>query len=494
MVLFSMKTTKNAITHLKIKHNVGPKGRIVATTTPAQQTIQAAFGRSMPRILFNEDIFKELLLLWVIDANVSFRMCEQPSFRTLCAYLAACQPDYSGIYRALPQSGNAIKRYLLTWYEAMREEVKLKLRSTTVKIHFSFDMWSGPNQHAYQAIVAHWLDGSGTLHAALLSLHRFEGAHSGINQAEHLWHTLQLYDILPFVGMFNVDNASNNDTALVDVARRLRDAGHTSFDPIQTRLRCFGHVLNLVVKAILWGKDVEAFELNHRAAEAELGPIRDWQHKGPLKKLHNCLTYILKTPQRRDAFATVVKRVYPDETVHTVFLGNITRWSSDYESILRAFRLRDAIEEYLQLVIRQNTNGEYQREDPSALVNDELLPDDWDYLKCIKEILAPFREWSLRLQGRYSNGCVSDILPAMDELLSHLEDMKVQFSDNPPLVKMIELGWSILDKYVLFIPIGTALLTSTKILCEDRTLTSVCDCSGFASQYEVQLLPGGVEG
>jgi hypothetical protein len=222
-----------------------------------------------------------------------------------------------------------------------------------------------------------------------------------------------------------------------------------------------------VVKAILWGKDVEASEPNHRAAEAELGPIHDWQRKGPLKKLHNCLTYILKTPQRRDAFAAVVRRVYPDETVHTVFVGNITRWSSDYESILRAFRLRDAIEDYLRMVIRQNVNGEYQREDPSALVNDELLPDDWDYMKCIKEILGPFKEWSLRLQGRYSNGCVSDILPAMDELLSHVEDMKVQFCRDPPLVRMIELGWNILDKYVHFIPIGTTLLTFTKILCED---------------------------
>jgi len=93
-----MKTTKNAITHLKTKHNIGPKGTIITRTTPAQQTIQVAFGRSTPRILFNENIFKELLLLWVVDANVSFRMCEQPSFRTLCTYLAACQPDYSRIY------------------------------------------------------------------------------------------------------------------------------------------------------------------------------------------------------------------------------------------------------------------------------------------------------------------------------------------------------------------------------------------------------------
>jgi len=195
----------------------------------------------------------------------------------------------------------------------MRNDVKSKVHSTTVKIHFSFDMWSGPNQHSYQAIVAHWLDGRGTLYTALLSLHCFEGAHSSINQAENLWHTLQLYDILPFVGMFNVDNTSNNDTALVEVARRLRDAGYTSFDPIQARLRCFGHVLNLVVKAILCClvaplrpapaappprvKMLKLSSLNHRAAEAELGPIHDWQRKGPLKKLHNYLTYILKTPQ-----------------------------------------------------------------------------------------------------------------------------------------------------------------------------------------------------
>jgi len=58
------------------------------------------------------------------------------------------------------------------------------------------------------------------------------------------------------------------------------------------------------------------------------------------------LTYILKTPQRRDEFAIVVRRLYPTETVHTVFVGYVTRWSSDYDSILRAFRLREAIEDY----------------------------------------------------------------------------------------------------------------------------------------------------
>ena len=37
----------------------------------------------------------------------------------------------------------------------------------------------------------------------------------------------------------------------------------------------------------------------------------------------------------------------------------------------------------------------------------------------------------------------------MDELLAHLEDMKVQFRDQPVLIQMIENGWLIMDKYVI---------------------------------------------
>jgi len=133
----------------------------------------------------------------------------------------------------------------------MRQEVKAKLHTTVLKIHFPFDMWSGPNRHAYQAVVAHWMDRDGYLHAALHSLHRFQGAHNGFNQAEHIWRTIEDYEIAPFVGMFNVDNATNNNTALAEIASRLRIAGHKSFNPIEVQLRCFGHVLNLAVKAIL---------------------------------------------------------------------------------------------------------------------------------------------------------------------------------------------------------------------------------------------------
>jgi len=71
---------------------------------------------------------------------------------------------------------------------------------------------------------------------------------------------------------------------------------------------------------------------------------------------------------------------------------------------------------------------------------------DWEFLASVKEILAPFKEWTLKLQVRYSNGCVAVILPAMYELLDHLEMCCVQFRSDEHLLAMVNQGWAILDK------------------------------------------------
>jgi hypothetical protein len=178
----------------------------------------------------------------------------------------------------------------------MKAEVTNRLRLSPFKIHYSFDMWSGPNRHTYQVIIAHWLDGEGKLHTTLLSIRRFVGTHSGINQANHFLTTVEEYGVMHSIGKFNVDNASNNDTALVEISRRIQEKGYPSFDPVTDRLRCFGHVLNLVVKAFLWGNNVTAFELEANDINDELAAMIAWRQKGPLGKLHNILEYIRKTP------------------------------------------------------------------------------------------------------------------------------------------------------------------------------------------------------
>jgi hypothetical protein len=171
--------------------------------------------------------------------------------------------------------------------------------------------------------------------------------------------------------------------------------------------------------------------------------------KGPLDKLHNILDYIRKTPQRLDRFAMLVKEIDPTETVFTIRVGNITRWPSDDEAIKRAFSLRGAIQHFARGAIRLNQDGE--RDAPlHGLQHDELMPEDLEFVGCVMEIFEPFKPWTNRLQGKYSNGFVAEILPAMEELLSDLEQAKLFYQaegHSGHLITMVNHGWDVLNKY-----------------------------------------------
>ncbi|XP_044717370.1 transposase-like protein [Hirsutella rhossiliensis] len=62
------------------------------------------------------------------------------------------------------------------------------------------------------------------------------------------------YEIGQNVGFFMMDNASSNDTCIRELAKR-----YPVIKP-QSRLRCVGHMLNLIVKALLFGQGVGKLE------------------------------------------------------------------------------------------------------------------------------------------------------------------------------------------------------------------------------------------
>jgi len=71
------------------------------------------------------------------------------------------------------------------------------------------------------------------------------------------------------------------------------------FDPITSRVRCFGHFINLVVKGFLWGSDWEAFEADiayNTDIAREFDLLKCWRKKGPIGKQHNIWIWILRTP------------------------------------------------------------------------------------------------------------------------------------------------------------------------------------------------------
>jgi hypothetical protein len=68
---------------------------------------------------------------------------------------------------------------------------------------------------------------------------------------------LQDYSITPDqLGCFILDNATNNDTCITALAKTY----NWSISEVHTRrLRCFGHIINLVAQAFLFGAESEVF-------------------------------------------------------------------------------------------------------------------------------------------------------------------------------------------------------------------------------------------
>jgi len=90
----------------------------------------------------------------------------------------------------------------------------------------------------------------------LLGLRRLKGPHSGENIAEAIIAVVKTYKIIDKIGYFVLDNAGSNNTYISAIIKQLNIKDTKE----HRRLRCLGHVLNLLVKAMLFGENPEVFE------------------------------------------------------------------------------------------------------------------------------------------------------------------------------------------------------------------------------------------
>lgn len=82
----------------------------------------------------------------------------------------------------------------------------------------------------------------------------------------------------------------------------------------------------------------------------------------------------------------------PNTKAVSLIRGNTTSGGSDYDSLIRAFELRDPLEEFVSRDLRRNEDQENDGT-PVSLYLDELTPADWITLPEIMHILQPFRKW-----------------------------------------------------------------------------------------------------
>jgi hypothetical protein len=204
-------------------------------------------------------------------------------------------------------------------------------------------------------------------------------------------------------------------------------------------MRCFGHILNLVAQAFLYGDDAASFELQSEAygmLERVEEDLEHWRAKGPVGKLHNIVEFIRASPQRTEAFkahareqeeADIYKLTEESTAELEVIQNNATRWNSTYMMIERALIKQSELNSFIQEL---GLEADASRRVPTA---DILTSDDWKVLREVSHILEPIYNMTMRTQGwgtSGGHGRLWEAMTGMEFVLEHLEDWKVLYEDE----------------------------------------------------------------
>ena len=127
----------------------------------------------------------------------------------------------------------------------------MHLAVTKSHISISFNRWTSPNNISFLGIVAHWSDEEYNLRSALIGLKEVQFSHAGTDLATIVMTVLEGYGILDKISYFMSDNAPNMTWAIEEISRQLFVLGNTILTPEERQLRCYKHIINLVVNVIL---------------------------------------------------------------------------------------------------------------------------------------------------------------------------------------------------------------------------------------------------
>jgi hypothetical protein len=313
------------------------------------------------------------------------------------------------------------------------------------------------NHLTFTAIVAHFCNPTFSIASILIGFRELHGPHSGENIAEVVDEVLQDYSIKPDqLGCFILDNATNNDTCITALAKTYnwgKSEVHTR------RLRCFGHIINLVAQAFLFGAESEVFvyTLDQLEKQIDEGTIKTklWKLCGPIGKLHYTVVYIRKTPQRRQEFQAGGTDC--DPTTLIPVRDNSTRWNSAYLMIIRALSLRSQID-YFCFHHRSITE-----KDDGLREEQSLNPEDWLILGQLAEGLKVFHTATIALEGHAKDarfGAMWECVPVLEILSNKL----IRLQDEYPLsttFKTTDLTGSSASDHVL-----PGANPATEFMCE----------------------------
>jgi hypothetical protein len=400
---------QNMKKHLKTHHQIVVEKALsknqVAVNKQMRQLYQQA-GANSERDEFDTEILEacldtsvitEALITLIVVRNLSFILVEWPEFHTLCQVLNRASEG------KITTSHSGVANKVKEAWDKHKDAVQQSLQAALSHIHISLDIWTSPNRWLLLAICAHFTTYDSKKQKALLALQKVPG-HSGEDQLSVLYPVLEDYGIIQKLGAIIADNAPANNVLCRLVQKHLKDTLSLNWEAEHWRIRCIGHIINLVVQAFLFTGVVELEELESYDEQDEIGVFEDheamriqFRLMGPLGQAHNIVVYIRGSAGRTKEFKELAGRMIP--------MDNRTRWNSWFNMLVVLLNLRPAVEKYCQ---------DHEEE----LEDDILTPKDWKKLRTIKDFLTPFSQATLFTKGDSTS--LDSTLFTMDVLIRHL--------------------------------------------------------------------------
>ena len=121
----------------------------------------------------------------------------------------------------------------MRYFNIAKASVIRELSRAKSRIHLEFDLWTSPNYKAMIAITAHWTDDEHKVQSTLIAIRELNGDHDGENISEVVHAVAKEFEFVDRIGYFVCDNATNNDTAMECLDRRIREEGGVGFASVR---------------------------------------------------------------------------------------------------------------------------------------------------------------------------------------------------------------------------------------------------------------------
>ena len=102
------------------------------------------------------------------------------------------------------------------------------------------------------AIIAHWISSIYKALVTLLAIRELNEDHIDENMIEIIYQVAKEYEILDKLDYFMMNNVFNNNMTSTKLNLLIQNDESIEFDPVERRLRCFGHIMNLVIKDLAY--------------------------------------------------------------------------------------------------------------------------------------------------------------------------------------------------------------------------------------------------